>query len=123
MTGGVQPITTQERAARVAKAQQLMAQHKISALVLEGGSSMCYFTGIRWGLSERPFCGAAAQRVKPPGDSRFEEERARELVGKRRPQFEFCRKRRPTTDLGISGSRRRQRGVAAKADRFFVYSG
>ena len=51
MTAGVKPITKEERAARVQKAQQLMAANRISAIVLEGGSSMFYFTGVRWGLS------------------------------------------------------------------------
>jgi len=83
MTGDVKPITPQERAARVARAQQLMAQHKISALFLEGGSSMFYFTGIRWGLSERPFvCVLPAKGEAAWVSPGFEEERARELVGK-----------------------------------------
>jgi Xaa-Pro dipeptidase len=44
---GVQPITAEERSARVAKAQSLMHESKIGALVLEPGSSMFYFTGKR----------------------------------------------------------------------------
>ena len=32
-----------------------MVDNKIDAIYLEGGSSMFYFTGVRWGLSERPF--------------------------------------------------------------------
>src|SRR5689334_22623601 len=83
MTADVKPITKEERAARVQKAQQLMAQNKIAAILLEGGSSMYYFTGIRWGLSERPFVCVIPQRGElawvSPG---FEEERARELVSK-----------------------------------------
>ena len=55
MTADVKPITRDERAARIQKAQQLMEENKISAIFLEGGSSMFYFTGVRWGLSERPF--------------------------------------------------------------------
>ena len=47
MTGGVQPISAEERRARVEKAQSLMQQHKIGALVLEGGTSMFYFAGTR----------------------------------------------------------------------------
>jgi Xaa-Pro dipeptidase len=83
MTADVKPITKDERAARVQKAQQLMAANKISAIFLEGGSSMFYFTGVRWGLSERPFVCVLPAKGEPawvaPG---FEEERARELVGK-----------------------------------------
>jgi Xaa-Pro dipeptidase len=47
MTDGIQPITAEERRARVEKAQVLMRQHKMGALVLEGGASMFYFTGSR----------------------------------------------------------------------------
>jgi Xaa-Pro dipeptidase len=83
MTGDVKPITAHERASRVEKAQQLMAQNKISAVILEGGSSMFYFTGIRWGLSERPFvCVLPAKGEAAWVSPGFEEERARELVGK-----------------------------------------
>jgi Xaa-Pro dipeptidase len=83
MTAGVTPITRDERAARVQKAQQLMAANKIGAILLEGGSSMFYFTGIRWGLSERPFvCVLPAKGEAAWVAPGFEEERARELVGK-----------------------------------------
>jgi len=47
MTGGVAPITAEERRARVAKAQSLMHEHRMGALVLESGTSMFYFTGTR----------------------------------------------------------------------------
>jgi len=83
MTADVKPITKEERAARVQKAQQLMAANKIGALMLEGGSSMFYFTGVRWGLSERPFvCVIPAKGELAWVSPGFEEERARELVSK-----------------------------------------
>jgi len=47
------PISTEERQERVAKAQQLMRQAGVGALLLEPGSSMLYFTGISWWRSER----------------------------------------------------------------------
>ena len=53
ITGDVQPISVQERKARVAKAQRLMAASGISALLFEPGSAMLYFTGIKWRRSER----------------------------------------------------------------------
>lgn len=81
MTAGIVPITEYERKSRIAKAQRLMAQHKIDAIYIESGSSMFYFTGVRWGLSERMFAVVIPQR----GDlawvcPKFEEERARELI-------------------------------------------
>src|SRR5260370_42295445 len=47
MLDGVRPITGAERAARVEKARRLMHEHKMSAIYLESGTSMYYFTGRR----------------------------------------------------------------------------
>ena len=81
MTTDVKPITADERGARVEKARQLMVDNKIDAVYLEGGSSMFYFTGVRWGLSERPFvCVIPAKGNLAWVCPAFEEERARELV-------------------------------------------
>ena len=79
MTDGVVPISIPERRARIEKAKRLMSAAKIDALVLTGGTSMEYFTGMRWGTSERllaaiiPVRGSAFL-VTP----KFEEERAME---------------------------------------------
>ncbi len=51
--GDAQPISAQERHARIAKAQSLMAQRKVAASLIEPGSSLEYFTGIHWHRSER----------------------------------------------------------------------
>ena len=81
LTAGVRPITADERAARVERARKLMVDNKISAIYLEGGSSMFYYTGVRWGLSERPFvCVIPAKGELAWVCPAFEEERARELV-------------------------------------------
>jgi Xaa-Pro dipeptidase len=53
MTAGAQPISAAERSARIAKLQQLMQQQKVAALLAESGSTLEYFTGVRWSLSER----------------------------------------------------------------------
>ncbi len=47
MTGGIQPITGNEREARREKARRLMRENLIDAIVCGGGSSMYYFTGTR----------------------------------------------------------------------------
>jgi Xaa-Pro aminopeptidase len=52
MTGGIQPITREERLARIEKARRLMRQNKIGAIICEGGASMFYFTGTRWQAGE-----------------------------------------------------------------------
>ena len=49
----VAPITIAERMVRIKKAQDLMKQHDIAAIVLEPGAAMDYFTGIQWWRSER----------------------------------------------------------------------
>jgi Xaa-Pro dipeptidase len=81
MTSGIVPINDEERRTRLEKARRLMTENGIGAILLEGGSSLFYFTGVRWGLSERPF--VAVLPVK--GDlswvcPHFEEARARELI-------------------------------------------
>lgn len=53
MTADVQPITAAERAARLARAQKLMKANRIDAVLIEPGASLVYFTGVRWGRSER----------------------------------------------------------------------
>jgi Xaa-Pro dipeptidase len=53
LTKHVQPITPLEHATRIAKLQALMQQQKIAALLVEAGSTLQYFTGIRWWRSER----------------------------------------------------------------------
>lgn len=77
----VPPITDDERRARIEKARRLMAENKIDAIFLEGGTSMFYFTGVRWGNSERTFgvvipAHGELAWVTPA----FEEQRARELI-------------------------------------------
>jgi Xaa-Pro dipeptidase len=47
------PISVEERRGRIDKARRLMAENRIDALMLTGGTSMVYFTGMQWGLSER----------------------------------------------------------------------
>ena len=53
LTGTAQPIAAAERQARVAHVQELLRQKKIGALLVESGSTLEYFTGIRWRRSER----------------------------------------------------------------------
>lgn len=55
MTGEAKPIGNDERKGRIEKARRLMGENDIAAIVLAGGTSLDYFTGIRWGNSERFF--------------------------------------------------------------------
>ena len=81
MAGIIVPITPDERKDRILKAQQLLRQNSMEALVLEGGTSMEYFTGISWWPSERTMVAMIPANgeivyVCPA----FEEARFRELI-------------------------------------------
>ena len=78
---GIIPITVEERKQRIQHAQAMMDREKIDAIFLEGTTSCYYFTGMRWGQSERTFglvipAKGAIAYVCP----KFEEDRARELL-------------------------------------------
>lgn len=79
MKGIATAISVDERRGRLEKARTLMKANGIDALMLTGGTSLEYFTGMRWGLSERLLAAiipanGAAFLVTP----KFEEERAME---------------------------------------------
>jgi len=81
MTNDVQPITLEERQARIKKAQGLLTENKMKALILDAGTAMVYYTGIRWGRSERTMVAVIPAVGEVfyicPG---FEENRLRELI-------------------------------------------
>lgn len=81
MTAGIEPITVDERKQRIAKAQELMQQQQLDAIFMEGTVTCMYFTGMRWGQSERTFgvvipAKGAIAYVCP----KFEDDRAKELI-------------------------------------------
>ena len=53
MTAGAVPIAESEYRQRIAKAQALMRAKGIAAVYLHAGTSLLYFTGMRWHASER----------------------------------------------------------------------
>lgn len=65
MTGGAVPIGAAERAGRLARAQALMKANGIGAVVIEPGASLIYFTGVRWGRSERLTCAVIPAEGQP----------------------------------------------------------
>ncbi len=76
------PITREERRARQERARKLMSANALDAIVLMEGTSLRYFTGMRWWGGERLFAlvlpaKGAAFYVCPA----FEEGRAREQLG------------------------------------------
>jgi Xaa-Pro dipeptidase len=81
MTGDITPISVQEREARIEKAQRLMSENKIGALLLDAGTSLKYFTGISWWPSERTMVAIIPAKGEviyvSPG---FEADRLRQLI-------------------------------------------
>lgn len=79
--GEAAPVTREERAQRQQRARQLMTDNALDAILLMEGTSLKYFTGIRWWGGERTFAlvlpvKGAAFYVCPA----FEEGRAREQI-------------------------------------------
>jgi len=122
----VEPISDAERLARIEKARRLMIENGIDAMLLEGGSSMFYYTGVRWGNSERTFAVVIPARGDlawvTPG---FEEERARELI---RFSTDVRVWQEDESPYRVIAGILRDRGVTGKVGieerlRFFVYDG
>jgi Xaa-Pro dipeptidase len=81
MRGRARPISADERRARIERARALMAESKIDAVLLTGSTSLTYFTGVRWGNSERMMALIVPAKGRPfavlPA---FEEDRVREQI-------------------------------------------
>ncbi len=80
-TSEATPISREEREHRQERARRLMTENAIDAIVLMAGTSLSYFTGIRWWGGERMF----ALVLPAKGESfyvcpAFEEGRAREAM-------------------------------------------
>jgi Xaa-Pro dipeptidase len=77
------PVMPEERRARIERARRLMTESHLDALALCGGTSLVYFTNIRWGGGERLFTCIVPRKGEPlfvcPA---FEEERLREQIAR-----------------------------------------
>ncbi|MHA8061116.1 M24 family metallopeptidase [Aquirufa beregesia] len=76
----IKPISLEERRQRIAKAQRLLVKNKLRALILDAGTSMEYFTGVKWYPSERSLLAIIPDKgelsfICPA----FEEDRFREI--------------------------------------------
>ena len=81
MKDQAKPITREEREQRQQRARELMKANGLDAILMMEGTSLNYFTGIRWWGGERLFAmvlpaSGAAFYVCPA----FEEGRAREQI-------------------------------------------
>lgn len=82
ITTKAKPIDEAERKARIARAQALMAEHGIGAVLIEPGSSLLYFTAVNWWRSERLTCAILPVEGEPCIVTPFfEEPSVRESLG------------------------------------------
>jgi Xaa-Pro dipeptidase len=117
LRGEAQPITVAERAARQEQARRLMRENNLSAILLGQGTSLAYFTGIRWQGGERLFAMVLPAKgeafyVSPA----FEEGRAREQIAQapegsnpdvriwQEDESPYARVAQGLSDRGIAGS-------------------
>jgi Xaa-Pro dipeptidase len=64
LTAAAKPITGDERLARISQLQSLMVAQQVAALLIEAGTSLEYFTGVRWWRSERTTAAVIPARGK-----------------------------------------------------------
>lgn len=125
--GDFTPISDEERLGRIENAQRLMVDNGIDAMFLDAGTSMFYYTGVRWGQSERMFAAVIPARgelawILP----NFEEGKAREIIRfgddirtwhEHESPYELV-----AQALGDRGIRRGNIGIEERC-RFFLYDG
>ncbi len=112
------PITRDERMERQQRARELMSENALDAIVLMEGTSLRYFTGIRWWGGERLF----ALVLPAKGEAfyvcpAFEEDRAREQLASapngdhpdirtwQEPESPYQRIRQGLKDRGMAGGK------------------
>ena len=127
MTEGFSPITTAEREARIVKAQRLMLEERLDAIVLEPGPNLFYFTGILWERSDRVMAAVIPARgTIGYVCARFEEARLREKMLFDEEVRVWEEHESPTAVLSEllsdRGIKRGRIGVEATL-RYFVYEG
>jgi Xaa-Pro dipeptidase len=112
------PITREERHTRQQRARQLMVENALDAIVVTEGTSLRYFTGIRWWGGERLFAFVLPAKGPAfyvcPG---FEQGRAREQIAKapdgeqadiriwQEDESPYGRLAQALTDRGIAGGK------------------
>jgi len=81
MIDGLAPVGVDEHRGRLARAQALLAEAGLDAIVVGPGSSLRYFTGAEWGVSER-FLGFVLRHGGDPVwiAPAFERDRAHEQI-------------------------------------------
>ena len=65
LTSDAKPIDASECSARIAKIRSILQKRRVAAILVEAGSSLEYFTGIRWWRSERTTAALILAEGKP----------------------------------------------------------
>jgi Xaa-Pro dipeptidase len=126
MVAGVKPLTPEDYEVRLEKARRLMAEQRIDALFVSGGSDLGYFTNVNWFISERTFGGIINRKGKTiwvwPA---FEAESAREMIPKDQELRPWEEHENPFNliggvmkDLGVPSGRL---GIAPATRSFIVF--
>jgi len=115
MKDRAKPISAEERRGRIERARRLMTEQKIDAIILTGGTSLNYFTGIRWGNSERLFAVVIPKVGNPyivtPA---FEEDRTREqLTGGPMAHTDVATWQEDESPFALVAQGLKDRGIAA----------
>ena len=116
LKGQARPITTDERLARIDRARALMAQEGLGAIILTGGTSLVFYTNLRWGQSERMFAVILPARGKPaiicPA---FEADRAGEQIknGPLAAGAELLTWQETESPFDLTANALKSRGIAA----------
>jgi Xaa-Pro dipeptidase len=127
MTDNAVLISLKERQERIEKAQSLLVESKMEALVLDAGTSLEYFTGISWWPSERPMVAI----IPAKGDVQyvcpgFEEPRLQELIAIGKKVYAWQEDESPykqiANALKDSGVRSGNIGMEERL-RFFIFDG
>ncbi|MFD3293039.1 Xaa-Pro peptidase family protein [Aquirufa sp. KTFRIE-69F] len=121
------PISAEERKMRVTKAQKLMAEKQIQAIILDAGINMNYFTGISWHPSERSMLAIIPVKGDPfficPA---FEEDRFLEMTPAGTKVHTWEEDENPfaltTASLRKMGIQKGQIGIDEFC-RFFIFDG
>ena len=127
MVAGVKPLAPEDYEARLEKARRLMAEQRIDALFVSGGSDLGYFTNVNWFISERTFGGIINRKGKTiwvwPA---FEAESAREMIPKDQELRPWEEHENPfkliggvMKDLGVPSGRL---GIAPATRSFIVFA-
>ena len=127
MIKDISPISLDEFKSRIGKAQRLMQEGEIGALLLDAGTSLKYFTNLSWWPSERPMVTV----IPATGEisyicPAFEEPRLKEIIEVGSQIYKWEEDENPYTqvalaikDAGISSGKV---GVEERM-RFFIFNG